>query len=119
MLNSKKYYLSIGSNIGNKLKNIQSAIDLIHSRLANLISISSIYETSPIGFEGEEFFNICACFNSEKNPHFVMSELLEIEQIIGRIRLKESKLFLSFNSENLIIINTPRQLIKNSSDITY
>ena len=36
-----------------------------------------------------------------------------------QIRLKESKLFLSFNSENLIIINTPRQLIKNSSDITY
>ena len=91
MYNSKKYYLSIGSNIGNKLKNIQSAINLIHSRLANLISISSIYETSPIGFEGEEFFNICACFNSDKNPHFVMSELLEIEQIIGRIRLKESK----------------------------
>ena len=102
MLKSKKYYLSIGSNIGNKLKNIQSAIDLIHFRLANLISISSIYETNPIGFEGEEFFNICACFNSDKNPHFVMSELLEIEQIIGRIRLKESKLMFLLSSDNFL-----------------
>ena len=60
----KKYHISIGSNIGNRIKNIQETIDLIHSRIASLLSISSIYETESIGFEGDDFFNICASFNS-------------------------------------------------------
>ena len=75
----KKYHISIGSNIGNRIKNIQETIDLIHSRIASLLSISSIYETESIGFEGDDFFNICASFNSFKSPHFIMNEFLEIE----------------------------------------
>ena len=63
----KKYHISIGSNIGNRIKNIQETIDLIHSRIASLLSISSIYETESIGFEGDDFFNICASFNSFKS----------------------------------------------------
>ena len=51
----KKYHISIGSNIGNRIKNIQETIDLIHSRIASLLSISSIYETESIGFEGDDF----------------------------------------------------------------
>ena len=54
----KKYHISIGSNIGDRLNNIQSSIDLIHSRIASILTISSIYETESIGFKGDDFFNI-------------------------------------------------------------
>ncbi len=87
----KKYHISIGSNIGNRQKNIQDSIDLIHSRISSLHAISSVYETESIGFEGDDFFNICASFNSFKSPHLIMSELLEIEKLLGRIRNKEKK----------------------------
>ena len=45
---NKKYHISIGSNIGDRLKNIQSSIDLIHSRIASILTLSSIYETSQL-----------------------------------------------------------------------
>ena len=35
----KKYHISIGSNIGNRQKNIQDSIDLIHSRISSLHAI--------------------------------------------------------------------------------
>ena len=83
---NKKYHISIGSNIGDRLKNIQSSIDLIHSRIASILTLSSIYETESIGFEGHDFFNICATFNSFKSPYHIMNELLEIETLLGRYR---------------------------------
>ena len=55
----KKIHISIGSNIGNKLKNLEKAIELIHLRIAVVESISSIYKTESIGFKGEGFLNIC------------------------------------------------------------
>ena len=87
----KKYHISIGSNIGDRLKNIQSSIDLIHSRIASILTLSSIYETESIGFEGDDFLNICATFNSFKSPYYIMNELLEIETLLGRYRSKEKK----------------------------
>ena len=87
----KKYHISIGSNIGNRQKNIQDSIDLIHSRISSILDISSIYESESIGFEGGDFFNICASFNSFKSPHLIMNQLLEIEKHLGRIRNSEKK----------------------------
>ena len=87
----KKYHVSIGSNIGDRLENIQSSLDLIHSRIASLTGISSIYETESIGFDGDDFYNICASFFSDISPHLVMQQLLEIEKTLGRNRSDETK----------------------------
>ena len=87
----KKYHVSIGSNIGDRLENIQSSLDLIHSRIACLTGISSIYESESIGFDGDDFYNICASFFSDISPHLVMQQLLEIEKTLGRNRSDETK----------------------------
>ena len=87
----KKYHVSIGSNIGDRLENIQSSLDLIHSKIASLTVISSIYESKSIGFDGDDFYNICASFFSNISPHLVMQQLLEIEKILGRNRSDETK----------------------------
>ena len=87
----KKYHVSIGSNIGDRLENIQSSLDLIHSRIASLTGISSIYESESIGFDGDDFYNICASFFSDISPHLVMQQLLEIEKTLGRNRSDETK----------------------------
>jgi len=87
----KKYHVSIGSNIGDRLENIQSSLDLIHSRIASLTAISCIYESESIGFDGDDFYNICASFFSNISPHLVMQQLLEIEKTLGRNRSDETK----------------------------
>ena len=87
----KKYHVSIGSNIGDRLENIQSSLDLIHSRIASLTGISCIYESESIGFDGDDFYNICASFFSNISPHLVMQQLLEIEKTLGRSRSAETK----------------------------
>ena len=87
----KKYHVSIGSNIGDRLENIQSSLDLIHSRIASLTAISCIYESESIGFNGDDFYNICASFFSNISPHLVMQQLIEIEKTLGRNRSDETK----------------------------
>ena len=82
----RKYYISIGSNIGDKFKNIQNALDIIHTKIASFISISAIYETKAVGFEGDNFFNVCALFNSRIEPENLMNELLQVEVCMGRKR---------------------------------
>ena len=87
----KKYHVSIGSNIGDRLENIQSSLDLIHSRIASLTGISCVYESESIGFDGDDFYNICASFFSNISPYLVMQQLLEIEKTLGRNRSDETK----------------------------
>ena len=110
----RKFHISIGSNIGDRLKNIQSSIDLIHSRISSILSISSVYETESMGFEGDDFFNICLTFNSFKSPHQMMYELLEIEKLLGRIRNKEKKYSSRIIDIDILLV---QDLIINSEEL--
>ena len=100
----KKYHVSIGSNIGDRLENIQSSLDLIHSRIASLTGISCIYESESIGFDGDDFYNICASFFSNISPHLVMQQLLEIEKTLGRNRSDETKYFSRIIDIDILLI---------------
>ena len=91
MGNYKKIHISIGSNIGDKLKNLQKAIDLIHLRIAIIESISSVYKTESVGFSGDDFLNICISLYSNDLPSDIMQNILDIEKDIGRVRNKTNK----------------------------
>ena len=82
-------YLSLGTNQGNKLENLQKAIDLIDDRVGGIQKISSVYQTPSWGFEGENFFNICIKVSTYQQPEVLLSSLLEIEQELGRLRSSE------------------------------
>jgi|TARA_B110001469_G_C9593377_1_gene294525 deoxyguanosine kinase len=82
----KKYHISIGSNIGDRLQNLQNAIDLIHLEISIVCSISSVYRTNAVGFKGDYFYNICISFFSNDDHNNVMNSLLDIEKKLGRIR---------------------------------
>ena len=110
----KKYHISIGSNIGDRLINIQSSIDLIHSKIASFTAISSIYNSESIGFEGDDFYNICASFTTIMDPHDVMQQLLEIEKILGRNRINEGKYISRKIDIDILLIE---DLIINSEEL--
>ena len=85
-MNLNKVYLSLGSNLGDKIKNLQSAINLIDTNIGDVLSISNVYQTKPEGFKGDDFFNCCICIVTNLNPNFLLDKILEIELIEGRIR---------------------------------
>ncbi len=82
-------YLSLGTNQGNKLENLQKAIDLIDDSVGGIQKISSVYQTPSWGFDGKNFFNICIKVSTYQQPEVLLSSLLEIEQELGRLRSSE------------------------------
>jgi len=82
-------YLSLGTNQGNKLENLQKAIDSIDDNVGGIQKISSVYQTPSWGFDGKNFFNICIKVSTYQQPEVLLSSLLEIEQELGRLRSSE------------------------------
>ena len=81
-------YLSLGTNQGNKLKNLQDAIDFIAEKAGTILAISSIYKTAAWGFQGDDFYNICLKISTYHPPEKLMTILLNIESELGRVRKK-------------------------------
>ncbi|WP_166384383.1 2-amino-4-hydroxy-6-hydroxymethyldihydropteridine diphosphokinase [Polaribacter sp. 11A2H] len=79
-------YLSLGTNQGNKLENLQNAINLIDDGIGGIQKISSIYKTPAWGFEGDDFFNICIKVATNLEPETLIDSLLKIENKLGRQR---------------------------------
>lgn len=89
MIKYKKAYLSLGSNEGKKLKNLQKGIDEIQKHSGKIISTSKIYQTPSWGFEGDDFLNACISIETELSPTALLNTLLDIESNLGRIRKTE------------------------------
>lgn len=79
-------YLSLGSNLDNKLENLQNAIQLIHKKIGGIQKISSVYKTPSLGFKGNDFFNICIKVSTYLNPEMLLQRTLAIEKELGRVR---------------------------------
>lgn len=82
----KTTYLSLGTNQGNKLENLQNAIDLIADKVGSIPKISSVYKTASWGFESDDFFNICLKVTTQQPAEELMQILLNIEKYLGRKR---------------------------------
>lgn len=79
-----RVYVSIGSNIGRE-KNIRGALQSLEQRYGKLFR-SSIYETGAVGFDGDNFFNLVAGFDTQESPAQVAEQLHHIEDLHGRNR---------------------------------
>ncbi len=78
----------MGSNYGDKLKNLQLALQQI-SELKNtrITTFSKIYDTIPYGVEDQgDFLNMVVSIETEIEPVLLLHELKNIEKITGRIK---------------------------------
>jgi len=75
-------YLSIGSNIERE-KHIQTGVTALKRQFGN-ISLSSVYESDAVGFDGKPFLNLIAAFETELTPIQVDTTLDQIEKENGR-----------------------------------
>ena len=82
----QRVYISIGSNI-NRGRNVSSCIEMLREAFGQ-IKLSPIYESQAVGFEGENFYNMAASFETEASPRAVADTLKAIEHRHGRTRSK-------------------------------
>ncbi|MCL2038982.1 MAG: 2-amino-4-hydroxy-6-hydroxymethyldihydropteridine diphosphokinase [Bacteroidetes bacterium] len=78
--------LSIGSNIGNKKKNIENAIYLLHNNYnITMLNVSNFYETEPFGYKNQNWFlNIVLIADTDLSPHNLLIACKKIEANLGR-----------------------------------
>lgn len=78
--------LSIGSNQGSRLENIQNCIDLIHQNVGTVIQVSKLYETPAWGFESDAFYNCALLLHTNSSAQKILNQVLKVEKELGRIR---------------------------------
>ena len=83
-------YIALGSNIGDRFKNLQSAINLIFRQLGKINSIARVYNTPALGFKKDlhpdDFLNTCISVETYLSSQAVLETLQKIEQKLGRTR---------------------------------
>jgi 2-amino-4-hydroxy-6-hydroxymethyldihydropteridine diphosphokinase len=82
----KTVYLSLGSNVGDRVANLRTAIEKL-AGLGEVLVVSSFYETEPMEFTAQPWFLNCAlALRTELMPKLFLSKTLAIEQQMGRRR---------------------------------
>jgi 2-amino-4-hydroxy-6-hydroxymethyldihydropteridine diphosphokinase len=79
-----RVYVSIGSNIEREW-NVRAAVAALRDRFGT-VQPSRVYQNRPIGFDGDDFFNLVAGFDSGEAPEAIAAALHAIEQQQGRTR---------------------------------
>lgn len=85
-----EYYLSLGSNLGNRLENLARAEQMIERQIGKIHQQSCYYSTPPWGREDiHPFINACLEVRTSLLPHDVLTEILSIEHELGRVRTEK------------------------------
>ena len=79
------YYLSLGSNLGDREATLRQAIHLIEQQIGHVLRCSSFYYSKPWGFTSQnDFCNLCCAVESDKTPLEVLHLTQHIERALGR-----------------------------------
>ena len=82
-----KYFLSLGSNIGDRKKNLNVACSLLEKVHIKILRSSSIYETQPVNYASQPWFlNQMLEVAAGQNPDELLDILKKIEKKMGRKR---------------------------------
>jgi 2-amino-4-hydroxy-6-hydroxymethyldihydropteridine diphosphokinase len=86
---SRKAYLGIGGNIGDKRENIESAIEMLKGNDSiEVKQVSSFYETEPVGYTDQEWFlNVVVEVETTLPPYELLEFCQHIEAELKRVRL--------------------------------
>jgi len=82
-----KLVLLLGSNLGVKKNNLQTAAKEINTLVDKVVKKSKLYATEAWGnTEQEPFLNLCLMIETSKSPEEVLLRIMMIEKKMGRVR---------------------------------
>ena len=84
--------LGLGTNMGDKLKNLNEAVHAISLLPDTEVDrISGVYITKPWGFtDQDDFYNAVITIETSLSPHAVLGACLGIEAAMGRVRRQKN-----------------------------
>lgn len=99
--------LSLGTNMGHKLENLETCVMAIHNDIATVVEVSKVYETPAWGFESDVFYNCAIAIHTHKSAQKILSEVQKLEKKLGRIKTNTEQYesrsididIISFNDE--------------------
>jgi 2-amino-4-hydroxy-6-hydroxymethyldihydropteridine diphosphokinase len=83
-----KVFVGIGSNLGDRERQIAAALELLAQESGvEVVAVSTLRETEPVGYrEQPRFLNGAAMVETELAPRELLDRLLAIERRLGRLR---------------------------------
>jgi 2-amino-4-hydroxy-6-hydroxymethyldihydropteridine diphosphokinase len=84
-----KVVYSVGSNLGDRLANLQGAVDAIRDTPdVIVVDVSGVYETDPVGGpeESPQFLNLVIVAETTLEPRTLLERAQAIEDAYGRVR---------------------------------
>ncbi|TQN33168.1 2-amino-4-hydroxy-6-hydroxymethyldihydropteridine diphosphokinase [Haloactinospora alba] len=84
----RRVVLSLGSNLGERMQNLQGAVDaLFDASGLRLVGLSPVYETAPVGGpEQEAFLNAVVVVDTALDPDTVLERAQNVEDAFHRVR---------------------------------
>ncbi len=90
MANIHTAFLSLGSNLENRVYYLQKALFLLQEKAGSIKDISPVYESASYGFEADDFLNLCVKLETSLAPEELLTLMLKIESSLGRTRSAEA-----------------------------
>jgi len=84
MNSNPRIFVGLGSNLGDRLSNLDKALALMPAKGIAVINVSSVYETQPVGPPQPEYLNSVCEVETHLSPQGLLVALKTIEQEIGR-----------------------------------
>lgn len=86
----KEAYISVGSNLGDRLEYINRALKMLNEQEdIKVTRISSFYETEPVGYEEQgKFINAAFALETKLQPGELLGLLQSIESALNRVRTR-------------------------------
>ena len=104
-------YVALGSNLGDKEANLRKALELLQERSVEVVKTSSFICTEPYGVTDQpQFLNGVCEVRTSLVPLALLHTLLEIEQEMGRVRLRhwgERNIDLDLLLYEDVVLDTP------------
>ena len=105
-------YIALGSNLGDKEKNLRRALLLLTQQGVEVVRVSSFISTEPYGVTDQpQFLNAGACVRTSLAPLALLDVLLATELVMGRVRLRhwgERNIDLDLLLYEDVVLDTPR-----------
>jgi len=79
-----KVFAGLGSNIDPE-DNLHLGVRELRARYGEL-QLSAVYRSKSVGFDGHDFLNLVACFETEASPESICEEIERIHELAGRDR---------------------------------
>ena len=77
-------FISLGSNVGNRQSNIERSVNKLSVKCP-VLSVSSVYETDPVGVKDQpDFLNAAVKIGTTMLPDCLLGFVKEIEAVMGR-----------------------------------